>query len=340
MLRPLGERGFGFFAFAHGVSATLRPDRTSTQVPVVVSECGPSGCGGLGGTNLGEFFEGGLGIFPTRPLTTNTLYRVTATGTVTDAPASTNYPFSISWCFSTGAGYIPSSDCSPPASRGGLEPIFVPETLNVTVSGKGSVSGPGVACPGACAHAYPSGRRVTLTARPAANQRFAGWTGSCAGSGPACALVLRSNAAAGARFALTAPPSLSHSHLSFGHRPSLAFSAGVSAGATPLRTIAVSAPRGVSFADKTKTLAKGIVIKVGGRRVRLSVTGGGHSVRIKLAQVAASASVAFGKPALLIARSLARQVKHHRLRSALSFTVHLTDQGGRTTKVVLRFRFH
>jgi hypothetical protein len=65
-----------------------------------------------------------------------------------------------------------------------------------------------------------------------------------------------------------------------------------------------------------------------------------HSVRIRLAQVAASAGVAFGNPALLIARSLARRVKHHRFRGTLSFSVHLTDQGGRTTKAVLQFTFH
>jgi Divergent InlB B-repeat domain len=225
-------------------------------------------------------------------------------------------------------------------SRGGLEAIHVPETLHVTVSGKGSVSGSAVACPGTCAHSYPSGTRVMLTARPAVNERFAGWTGNCAGSGPPCVLVLTGNASAGARFALTAPPSLSHSGLSLGHRPSLVFSAGASAGATPLQTIAVSAPRGVSFARNTKALAKGIVIKVGGKRVRFSVNGGGHSVRIKLAQVAASARVAFGNPALLIARSLARRVKHHRFTGTLSFSVHLTDQGGRTTKAVLQFTFH
>ncbi len=92
---PWTASGFGFLVFAHGVSATLRPDRTSTQVPVVVSECGPSGCGGSGGTNLGEFFEGGFGLFPTHPLAINTLYRVTATGTVTDATTSKNYPFSM-----------------------------------------------------------------------------------------------------------------------------------------------------------------------------------------------------------------------------------------------------
>ncbi len=337
---PWTSAGFGFFVFAHGVSATLRPDGTSTQVPLVVSQCGPSGCGGSGGTSLGEYFGGGFGIFPTQPLAINTRYRVTATGTVTDAQTSTNYPFSISWCFSTGTSYATSSDCAALASRGGLEAIFVPRTLHVGVSGKGSVSGSGIACPGTCAHAYTSGTRVTLIARPAANQRFVGWTGSCTGSGPACTLVMAGNASVGASFALTLPPSLSHSVLSLGRHPSLAFSAAARAGATPLQTIVVSAPRGISFARSAKTLARGIVIKAGGKRVRFSVAGGGRSVRIKLAQVAASARVMFGKPALVIAGTLARRVKHHGFTGTLSFSVHVTDQGARTTKVALRFTFH
>ena len=337
---PWTSAGFGFLVFAHGVSATLRPDGTSTKVPLVVSQCGPSGCGGSGGTSLGEYFGGGFGIFPTQPLAINTRYRVTATGTVTDAQTSTNYPFSISWCFSTGTSYAASSDCAALASRGGLEAIFVPKTLHVGVSGKGSVSGSGIACPGTCAHAYTSGTRVTLIARPAANQRFVSWTGSCTGSGPACTLVMAGNPSVGASFALTLPPSLSHSVLSLGRHPSLAFSAAARAGATPLQTIAVSAPRGISFARKREDACQGHRHQgrwqarpiLGGRRWPLCPNQARSSRRERTCDVRQA-----GARDRWDARAAGQAPQLH---GRLSFSVHVTDQGARTTKVALRFTFH
>jgi hypothetical protein len=132
---PWASGGYGGIAFAHDVTATLAPDGTSTNVPVVVSECGNNGCAapGIGGTSYGFDFGGGFGIFPTHPLAANTTYRVTAAGTVTDLsaqPSPTNTPFSIAWCFSTGTSYTPSGDCSAAApGTGGLESIVAPSSL-------------------------------------------------------------------------------------------------------------------------------------------------------------------------------------------------------------------
>ena len=82
---PWAQTNFGYGAAAHGVTATLAPDGTTNTVPVVISECGPSGCGGAGGTSEGSYFRGGLGIFPLQPLAANTVYRVVLTGgTITD----------------------------------------------------------------------------------------------------------------------------------------------------------------------------------------------------------------------------------------------------------------
>jgi hypothetical protein len=131
---PWAKGGNGGIAFAHDVSATLGPDGTNDAVPVVVSECGTTGCAGngVGGTSYGIYFGGGFGIFPTRPLAANTTYRVTATGTVTDLsaqPSPADTPFSIAWCFSTGTSYTPSGDCSAAApGTGGLEPVVVPSS--------------------------------------------------------------------------------------------------------------------------------------------------------------------------------------------------------------------
>jgi hypothetical protein len=131
-----------YFASAHGVAATLAPDGSGTTVPLVVSECGPSGCGASGGTSYGLYFDGGFGIFPTQPLAANTMYHVAATGTVTDFSTSKDYPFSISWCFSTGSKFTPSTDCSRPASGlCGVEAVL-PDTGG-TQSSCGSTTPPG-----------------------------------------------------------------------------------------------------------------------------------------------------------------------------------------------------
>jgi hypothetical protein len=108
-----------FSVAAHDVTATLAPDNTSNFVPLVVSQCGPSGCGGAGGTMDGRYFQGGFGIFPTQPLAPNTTYRVAITGgTVTDQVNHVDYPIpaGYSWCFSTGAVYTASVDCVPPTT--------------------------------------------------------------------------------------------------------------------------------------------------------------------------------------------------------------------------------
>jgi hypothetical protein len=115
---PWESAGSGYVVSAHGVTATLAPDGTMNFVPLVVSECGPSGCGGGGGTADGNFFEGGFGLFPTQALAPNTTYRVALTGgAVTDTHSHVDYPLTgYSWCFSTGASYAVSADCSAPTT--------------------------------------------------------------------------------------------------------------------------------------------------------------------------------------------------------------------------------
>jgi hypothetical protein len=115
---PWANGGSGYVVYAHGVSATLAPDGTSNFVPLAVSECGPSGCGGGGGTFEGSYLRGGFGLFPTQPLAADTTYRVALTaGTVTDSAGHAEYPLAgYSWCFSTGASYTVSADCAAPST--------------------------------------------------------------------------------------------------------------------------------------------------------------------------------------------------------------------------------
>lgn len=68
-------------------------------------------------------------------------------------------------------------------------------------TGSGSISSnpAGIACPGTCSALYNSGVSVSLTATPASNSRFGGWTGSCIGFG-SCDVVLSQARNVGYRF--------------------------------------------------------------------------------------------------------------------------------------------
>jgi fibronectin-binding autotransporter adhesin len=72
--------------------------------------------------------------------------------------------------------------------------LFVPLTLTVSVAGAGlgSVSGPGISCPGTCSSGYQAGRPVALTAVPAAGSTFTGWSGACTGTGT-CTVTMSSD---------------------------------------------------------------------------------------------------------------------------------------------------
>jgi PKD repeat protein len=78
--------------------------------------------------------------------------------------------------------------------------------LTVATSGSGTVSAPGIACPGDCAETYAAGSVVTLTATPVAGSAFLGWTGDCSGTAPTCALTMSQARSVTARFQATAPP--------------------------------------------------------------------------------------------------------------------------------------
>jgi len=81
---------------------------------------------------------------------------------------------------------------SPPPAR---------HVVSVRVEGGGSIeSDPlGLWCPAICDASFPTGKPVTLEARPFTDWRFAGWSGACSGTGP-CTLDLRSDAVVTASF--------------------------------------------------------------------------------------------------------------------------------------------
>ena len=111
---------------------------------------------------------------------------------------------SVAWggaCTGTGACVVPLTRArSVTAAIGGAQPSRAP--LAVSVTGKGSISGPaaGISCGTACGVLLPLNTRVTLRATPEAGWVFAGWSGSCRGVAPLCSLTARFAATAVASF--------------------------------------------------------------------------------------------------------------------------------------------
>ena len=95
--------------------------------------------------------------------------------------------------------------CGSKESLGSLPNQF---TLSVSSSGSGTItSAPaGISCGQTCSAVFSAGTSVTLTATPAANNSFSGWSGACSGTG-ACTVTLGSDVSVGAAFA--APTGLS-----------------------------------------------------------------------------------------------------------------------------------
>jgi hypothetical protein len=79
-------------------------------------------------------------------------------------------------------------------------------TVQVLGSGTGTVTGPGIGCPGDCTELYATGSMVTLTASPTGGSSFGGWGVDCAGVTPDCTLTLSSARTASATFNPPTPP--------------------------------------------------------------------------------------------------------------------------------------
>jgi len=65
----------------------------------------------------------------------------------------------------------------------------------------GSVTGPGISCPGHCTETYPLDANVTLWASPAEDYYFKNWSGACSGRGP-CDLTMDADKGVIANFSI------------------------------------------------------------------------------------------------------------------------------------------
>jgi trypsin len=78
-------------------------------------------------------------------------------------------------------------------------------TLSLGGSGTGSVTGPGISCPGDCTQTYADGTSVTLNASATGGSSFAGWSGACSGTG-SCLLTMDADKGVTATFNPPPPP--------------------------------------------------------------------------------------------------------------------------------------
>lgn len=79
-------------------------------------------------------------------------------------------------------------------------------TLSVGVSGGGTVTGPGISCPGDCSEVLADGgTTVALAASPSSGWTFSGWSGDCAGSS-SCSVAMDRNRAVTATFTQVSSP--------------------------------------------------------------------------------------------------------------------------------------
>jgi hypothetical protein len=312
---PWADGQFGNLAYAHDVTATLAPDGTTNDVPVVVSQCGSSGCFGGGGTSEGIFFQGGFGIFPTQPLAANTTYRVVLTGgAVTDTQDGVQDPVAgFSWCFSTGATYTVSPDCAAPTTA--AEEVSHPNAstaVSVTPTTPSTGTPPGTGpggVPGAPGATGPGGTG------PGTSPGTSPGTGSGPpGTGPG-------TGHRGAR------PSTRGSLLTGLRRrhPRLVLRLHAASGAAAIRRVAITLPHGLSLAHRPAALRSGVQVTSAGHRARASLRRHRRVLTVTLRHARRRVVVTLARPALRVNRSLARA------RHLTRLTFSIVTTAGRST---------
>ena len=122
----------------------------------------------------------------------------------------------------------------------------------------------------------------------------------------------------------------------------LAFTVTEGKSAEPIKRIAVSLPKGLSFSSKRANLTKGLAVKGAHNRKLKFTTALKHGVlTITFSSAAARASVTLQSPELAVSSKLAKTVKsqlHRKKVAALGFAITLTDSAKTATKVSLKVK--
>ncbi len=190
----------------------------SLLAALILSACGGGGGSGGGGDvpNPGTptfaltVTKTGVGTIASAPAgiecgSTCQASFATSTTVVLSATAGVNHSFA-GWSGAC-SGAAPTCSVAMTEARN-VSAAFTPNqgsafALNVSVTGSGSVASQpgGIACGATCSANYAAGTTVTLTATPAAGQRFSGWSGDCSAGALTCTLQMGANKAVSAVFA-------------------------------------------------------------------------------------------------------------------------------------------
>jgi hypothetical protein len=119
-------------------------------------------------------------------------------------------PLDASWTFGGFSGCDATSSATCTVSIGSARTVsatFVQVRYPLTVAtsgGQGTVtsSDGAITCGSACSASYAAGSMLTLSAAPAAGNRFVGWSGACSGAG-SCVVTMNSAKSVTATFAPT-----------------------------------------------------------------------------------------------------------------------------------------
>jgi hypothetical protein len=93
------------------------------------------------------------------------------------------------------ARFVKATFSSKPAA-----PLTADLTVNVTGAGTVTSDPPGLNCSTTCVAAYGLNSTVTLTAHPASDSSFTGWSGACTGTATTCVVTMSNAQSATALF--------------------------------------------------------------------------------------------------------------------------------------------
>jgi hypothetical protein len=124
-----------------------------------------------------------------------------------------------------------------------------------------------------------------------------------------------------------------------GRTAKLAFTVREGQAGKPIRRIAISLPKGLSFSGERANLTEGVVVRGARARKAKFTTAVKHGVMtITLSSAAASATITIVRPAITVSSALAKTVKtelEKKRVSALKFKLTLTDSGRTATAISL-----
>jgi len=116
-------------------------------------------------------------------------------------------------------------------------------------------------------------------------------------------------------------------------KPKLSFTVTAGAG---LEKLVVALPSGLRFSTKAKNLAKGIAVS-GGKHVKFTLKASRSKLTISLKGAPTSLKVTIGAKAITVSSSLAKKVKHKKVKR-LDVVVNATDSTHATTRLVLKIK--